>query len=68
MNLKYDPATLKLDAYNYDEWYTEESDLSDKEELDDSPPLGGDEEGKEGQGLKIFPSNKLLTRLPVLLA
>ena len=32
------------------------------------PPLKGDEEVKEGKGLKILTPNKLLTRLPVLLA
>ena len=32
-------------------------------------PLGGDEEeGKEGKGFKILTPNKLLTRLPILLA
>ena len=36
--------------------------------IPDIPPLEGDEEeGKEGKGLKIFTSNKLLTRLPILL-
>ena len=52
-----------------------------KEELDDLPPLEGDEEKyyripsmpfskvvKEGKGLKILAPNKLLTRLPLLLA
>ena len=29
---------------------------------------GDEEEAKEGKGLKIFISNKLLTRLPILLA
>ena len=33
------------------------------------PPLEGDEEKvKEGKGLKILTSNKLLSRLPILLA
>ena len=32
------------------------------------PPLEGDEEVKEGKGLKILTPNKLLTRLPILLA
>ena len=35
----------------------------------DIPPLEGDEkEAKGGKGLKTFTSNKLLTRLPILLA
>ena len=32
------------------------------------PPLEGDEEVKEGTGLKVFPSKKLFTRLSILLA
>ena len=33
------------------------------------PPLEGDkEEVKEGKGVKILPPNKLLTRLPILIA
>ena len=31
-------------------------------------PLEGDEEVKEGKGLRILTPNKLLTRLPILLA
>ena len=31
------------------------------------PPLKGDEEVKEGKGLKILTTNKLLTKLSVLL-
>ena len=37
--------------------------------LPDMPPLEGDEEEvKEGTGLKILTPNKLVTRLPILLA
>ena len=32
------------------------------------PPLEGDEEVKKGKGLKLLTPNKLLTRLPILLA
>ena len=32
------------------------------------PPLGDEEEVNEGKGLKILTRNKLLTRLPILLA
>ena len=33
------------------------------------PPLGGDEEEvKEGKGIQILSPNKILTRLPILLA
>ena len=43
--------------------------LVDEKELDDLPSLNGDEEEvKEGKGLKILTSNKLLTRLSILLA
>ena len=46
--------------------------MTDKEEsidLSDIPPLEGDEiEVKEGKGIKILTPNKLLSRLPVLLA
>ena len=72
MGLKYDPTNLILDAYNYDKWYTEESEYStaknDEEKLDDLPPLEDYKEVKEGRGLKILTTNKLLTRLSVLLA
>ena len=33
-----------------------------------TPTLEGDEEVKEGKGLKILTPNKLLTRFPILLA
>ena len=72
MGRKYDPTNLILDAYNYDKWYTEESEYStaknDEEKLDDLPPLEDYKEVKEGRGLKILTTNKLLTRLSVLLA
>ena len=32
------------------------------------PPLEGDKEVKDGKGFKILTPNKLLTRLPILLA
>ena len=32
------------------------------------PPEGDEEEVKEGKGLKLLTPNKLLTRLPILLA
>ena len=38
-------------------------------DIPDIPPLEGDEEEvKEGTGLKILTPNKLLARLPILLA
>ena len=64
----------KLKGFIYDGWFTEESDgptvKGDEKELDylqSMPSLeGGEEEVKEGKGLKILTPNKLLTRLPVL--
>ena len=41
---------------------------ADDEDSSDMSPLEGDEEIKEGKGLKIFTPNKLFTRLPMLLA
>ena len=32
------------------------------------PPLEGDEEVKKGKGIKNLTANKLLTKLPILLA
>ena len=44
-------------------------DKKESEDLTDMRPLEGDEEEvKEGKGLKILTPNKLLTRLPILLA
>ena len=72
MNPKYDSFNLTLDAFDYDEWYTEESDYSIvkviKKKIDNLPPLEGDKEAKERKWLKILTLSKLLTRLPVLLA
>ena len=53
LDLKFNPINLKLEDYDYDGWLTEkESDdktlESDKKEnLDDLPPLEGDEEEEE---------------------
>ena len=71
---KYDPVNLFLvDTYNYDNWYENEESVdttrkSVKDESTDAPPIEGNEEIKEGKGLKILTPNKLLTRLPILLA
>ena len=40
----------------------------DKDDLPQIPLLGYDEEVKEGKGLKVLTPDKLLTRLPILLA
>ena len=50
---------------------TDKEESTDEEEsldLSDTPPLEGDEEVKEEKRLKILTPNKLLTRLPILLA
>ena len=71
---------LFLKPFNYDEWLknvklTDKGELNDKKESADKeeftevppiPPLEGDEE--EGKALKILTPNKLLTRLPIVLA
>ena len=53
-------------------WSGNEEESNDKKEsvdLSDMPALEGDgEEVQEGKGLKILTPNKLLTRLPILLA
>ena len=51
--------------------WSKNKESTDEEEsvyLSDMPSLEGDEEVKEGKGLKILTPNKLLTRLPILLA
>ena len=37
-------------------------------DISDMPSLEGNEEVREGKGVKILTPNKLLTRLPILLA
>ena len=66
-NKKFNPKNLKLEDYDYDVWFTEEE-LNDEEKIDEMLPLEGDEEVKEGKGLKILNPNKLLFKLPILLA
>ena len=59
---KYSFDNLPLNDYDYSPWF---------EKSDDVPsmlPLEGDEEAKEGKGLKILTPNKILTRRPVLIA
>ena len=65
MGDKYDPVNLFLvDTDNCNDWFKNEN----SNEFD-MPPLEGDkEEVKEEKCLKILPQNKLLTRLPLLLA
>ena len=73
---KYDPESLFLETYDYSVWSEnkeEATDKEDSEDLSDMPPLEGDEEEVRGgkvnvQGINIATPNKLLTRLPLLLA
>ena len=69
-----------MNIYDYSEWYKEK--LDNEEELEDLLPVKGDEEKyysvlstplsqgdkKEGKGFKILAPNKLLIRIPILLA
>ena len=82
MNRKYEPEKLFLEAYNYNSWYekeestvreesTNEEESTDTEksvDLSYMPSLEGNEQVKEGKGLKRLTPNKLLTRLSILLA
>ena len=73
---KYKPIKLFLETNNYNVWFeneesadtTKKSDKKESVNLSDMSPLEGDEKVKEGKGLKILTPNKLLTRLPALLA
>ena len=58
---------LLLDSYDYTEWFKEKDEGSAN--ITSMPPLeDDDEEVKDGKRIKIFTPNKLLTRVPVLLA
>ena len=46
----------------------EGKEFDDEKELGDMLLLEDDEEVKEGKGLKVLTSKKLLTRIPILLA
>ena len=81
---KYNPTNLLLKEHDNRKWYEELAESDDNKEIDDditpmSPMKGGKKEFvqiqaiappevKEGKGLKILTSNKLLTQLPILLA
>ena len=67
LDQKFKPLNFKRKYYGYHGWFKEEE-IDEKEELDDLPPLRGNEEVKERKGLKILTPNKLLIRLPILLA
>ena len=71
MDFKYHPKDLFLDGYDYNVRSENEKESTDKEtskDLPPMPPLEVGEEVKEGKGLEILTPNKLLARLPILLA
>ena len=78
MGSKYDSKNLFFEGYDCSVWSENEEESLDKKEstdkeesvdLSDMPPLEGDEEEvREGKRIKILTPNKLLTRLPILLA
>ena len=71
MESKNDPKDLFLDGYYLVGSKNEEESAvkEESEELPLMPPLeGNEEEVKEEKGLKILTPNKLLIRLPILLA
>ena len=60
-----------IEKKNHEEKVTDKEVSNDKEwstDLSDMLPLEDDKEVNEGKGLKILTPNKLLTRLPILLA
>ena len=73
LGFKFMPINLNINGNDCNQFYKKISDDdSDSDvfiDISDIPPLEGDEEEvKERKGLKILTPNKLLTRLPILLA
>ena len=75
MGNKYDPINLFIETYNYDVVFENEESADTKRknykkesvDLSNMPPLEGDKEDVK-KGLKIFTPNKLLIRLPIIIA
>ena len=70
MSNKYDPESLFFEGHDYCVWSEHKEELTGKEEsvdLYDMPPPEVYEEEKEKEQFFLTP-NKLLTRLPILLA
>ena len=73
---KYNPSSLFIKGYKFIDSQKEDEEkriwkYDDSDEfigIPDMPPLEGDEEVKEAKWLNILTPNKLLTRLPILLA
>ena len=76
MDKKYNPSSLFIKGYKFIDSQKEDEakriwKYDDSDEfigIPDMPPLEGDEEVKEAKWLNILTPNKLLTRLPILLA
>ena len=63
---RYNISDLFLDYHDYDHLFV--SPIEGSKKVPPIPPIEGDEKVKKGKGLKILTLNKLLTRLPILLA
>ena len=70
MEHKYKSTKLFPEECNWDDWFeNEESSVKEESvDLSDMPTLEDNEEIKEGKRLNILTPNKLLTRLPIILA
>ena len=71
MDPKYDLKKVFLKKYDYSVWSENEVGSTAKKEsvaLSNMPQLESDEEVNKGKRLTILIPNKLLTRLPILLA
>ena len=70
MNSKYKPKKLFIEGSIYNQWYEKLNRLIKKNCLikTNLTLQGNEEEVKEGKRLKFLTANKLLTRLPILLA
>ena len=75
MDNKYVSIKLLFETYNCDVWFenedsagtTRKGDKKESVDLSDMPPPEGDEERKEGKGLKVLTPNSLLIKLLILL-
>ena len=69
---KYNRESLFLEGYDYSAWSKNKRESTDKVEFEDLSVIlsleGDEDEVKKGQRIKILTSNKLLTRLPIILA
>ena len=62
------PKNIFLKGCDYSVWSEESIDKEELTDIQQMPQLEGDEDEVEKEkGLKVLTSNKLLTRLPILL-